>query len=421
MKKASLALAVSVGLCSPAIWATTQIDVLGLYTPDTAKGFKQEHVAQMQHSVNVANKVLKDSGLDIKVNLAATKEVQYDTQPGLKKSQDEVLDAATPFNRIDPAFADVEAYRQQVGADVVAIFRYLDTKNSPDYTTRIKVNDDGTETTYTNLSCGFAWIVPASDWKFPQYAKRKLYSHSYLNECSDVAFIHELGHNFGLHHAHEQYQNEDGSLYLPHLKDGTEVDAYGYGIKGQFATIMAYPHLFGVGRSYKFSSPNLQCEGAPCGVKDYANSVRAIGLTAPHIAQVYTGTNPPVDDGNPGGTEPTDNTNNVFTIKGPLALPDMKILTLPIVVSTQQSSTAQVAIDITHEYRGDLSIRLYAPDGSYWVLKQANRYDRGQSYKVQFTLNDVDPSAAEGEWRLEIQDHFGGKLGTLNQFQITFP
>lgn len=79
MKKASLALAVSVGLCSPAIWATTQIDVLGLYTPDTAKGFKQEHVAQMQHSVNVANKVLKDSGLDINVNLAATKEVQYDT------------------------------------------------------------------------------------------------------------------------------------------------------------------------------------------------------------------------------------------------------------------------------------------------------------------------------------------------------
>ncbi len=99
----------------------------------------------------------------------------------------------------------------------------------------------------------------------------------------------------------------------------------------------------------------------------------------------------------------------------------MKILTLPIVVSAQQSSTAQVAIDITQKYRGDQKIRLYAPDGSYWVLKQPNRYDRGQSYKVQFTLNGVDPSAAEGEWRLEIQDHFGGKLGTRNQFQITFP
>ncbi|EGQ9967241.1 zinc-dependent metalloprotease family protein [Vibrio cholerae] len=414
MKKASLALAVSVGLCSPAIWATTQIDVLGLYTPDTAKGFKQEHVAQMQHSVNVANKVLKDSGLDINVNLAATKEVQYDTQPGLKKSQSEVLYAATPSNRLDPAFADVEAYRQQVGADMVAIFRYLDINNSPDYE---RLSNGG-----YSISCGLAWIVAPSAWKYPQNAKKSMYSHSYLNECGAETFIHELGHNFGLQHAHEQYQNKDGSLYLPHLKDGTEVDAYGYGIKGQFATIMAYPHLFGVGRSYKFSSPDLLCEGgAPCGVKDYANSVRAIGLTAPHIAQVYTGTNPPVDDGNPGDTEPTDNTNNVVTIKGPLALPDMKILTLPIVVSAQQSSTAQVAIDITHEYRGDLSIRLYAPDGSYWVLKQANRYDRGQSYKVQFTLNDVDPSAAEGEWRLEIQDHFGGKLGTLNQFQITFP
>lgn len=422
MKKASLALAISVGVCSPAIWAaTTQIDVLGLYTPDTAKGFKQEHVAQMQHSVNVANKVLKDSGLDIKVNLAATKEVQYDTQPGLKKSQDEVLDAATPINRVDPAFADVEAYRQQVGADVVAIFRYLDTKNSPDYTTQIKVNNDGTKTTYTSLSCGLAWIVPASDWKFPQSAKRKLYSHSYLNECSDVAFIHELGHNFGLLHAHEQYQNNDGSLYLPHLKYGTEVDAYGYGIQGQFATIMAYASFFGVGRSYKFSSPNLQCEGAPCGVKDYANSVRAIGLTAPLIANAYASASTPVEGGTPEDTEPTTNTDKVFVVKGPVALPDKQTLSLPIKVSAQTATTAEVTIDLTHEYRGDLSIRLYAPDGSYWVLKQANRYDRGQSYKVQFTLNGVDPSAAEGEWRLEIQDHFGGKLGTLNQFQITFP
>ncbi len=224
MKKASLALAVSVGLCSPAIWATTEIDVLGLYTPDTAKGFKQEHVAQMQHSVNVANKVLKDSGLDIKVNLAATKEVQYDTQPGLKKSQSEVLDAATPFNRIDPAFADVEAYRQQVGADMVAIFRYLDVNNSPDY----ERQPNGSY----SISCGLAWIVAPSAWKYPQNAKKSMYSHSYLNECGAETFIHELGHNFGLNHAHEQYRE------LPHHNNGTEVDAYGYGIKGQFATIM---------------------------------------------------------------------------------------------------------------------------------------------------------------------------------------
>ncbi|HFS8445011.1 TPA: zinc-dependent metalloprotease family protein, partial [Vibrio cholerae] len=168
MKKASLALAVSVGLCSPAIWATTQIDVLGLYTPDTAKGFKQEHVAQMQHSVNVANKVLKDSGLDIKVNLAATKEVQYDTQPGLKKSQSEVLYAATPSNRLDPAFADVEAYRQQVGADMVAIFRYLDVNNSPDYE---RLSNGG-----YSISCGLAWIVAPSAWKYPQNAKKSMYS-----------------------------------------------------------------------------------------------------------------------------------------------------------------------------------------------------------------------------------------------------
>ncbi|RNE75584.1 endo-1,4-beta-xylanase [Vibrio cholerae] len=414
MKKASLALAVSVGLCSPAIWATTQIDVLGLYTPDTAKGFKQEHVAQMQHSVNVANKVLKDSGLDINVNLAATKEVQYDTQPGLKKSQSEVLYAATPSNRLDPAFADVEAYRQQVGADMVAIFRYLDVNNSPDYE---RLSNGG-----YSISCGFAWLVAPSAWKYPQNAKKSMYSHSYLNECGAETFIHELGHNFGLQHAHEQYQNKDGSLYLPHLKDGTEVDAYGYGIKGQFATIMAYPHLFGVGRSYKFSSPDLLCEGgAPCGVKDYANSVRAIGLTAPLIANAYASASTPVEGGTPEDTEPTTNTDKVFVVKGPVALPDKQTLSLPIKVSAQTATTAEVAIDLTHEYRGDLSVVLYAPDDSYWILKKANRYDRNQSYNMKINLTEVDPLATEGEWRLEVQDHWAGKVGTLNSFQITFP
>ncbi|MGL4829513.1 MAG: zinc-dependent metalloprotease family protein [Vibrio sp.] len=420
MKKASLALAISVGICSPAIWAaTTQIDVLGLYTPDTVKGFKQDHVAQIQHSVNVANKVLKESGLDIKVNLVATKEVQYDTQPGLKKSQSEVLNAAADFlveypegsgrtaYLFDPVFADMEQYRKEIGADVVAIFRYLDVNNSPDYIRE----PNG----YYSIGCGLAWIVGPSEWKAPQHAKKMMYSHSYLNECGSETFIHELGHNLGLNHAHEQYKG------FPHLSNGTEVDAYGYGVKNQFATIMAYPHFFGVERSYKFSSPYSSCGGTSCGVKNYANSVRAIGLTAPYIANAYSSSTTPIDEGNPKGAEPTDNVNNVFAVQGPLALPDTKILTLPIVVSAQQATTAQVDIDITHEYRGDLSIVLYAPDNSYWVLKQANHYDRSQSYKVKFNLNEIEPLATEGEWLLEIQDHWAGKVGTLNSFQITFP
>ncbi|ENM5761273.1 proprotein convertase P-domain-containing protein [Vibrio mimicus] len=413
MKKASLALAVSVGLCSPAIWAaTTQIDVLGLYTPDTATGFKQEHIAQMQHSVNVANKVLKDSGLDINVNLVATKEVQYDTQEGLKKSQDEVLDAASPFKSLDPAFADVENYRKQVGADMVAVFRYLDVNNSPDYERR----PNG-----YSISCGLAWIVAPSTWNFPQEAKKRMYSHSYLNECGAETFIHELGHNFGLNHAHEQYERKDGSLYLPHLINKTEVDAYGYGVQNQFATIMAYPHLFGVGRSYKFSSPDLVCEGSPCGVKDYANAVRAIGLTTPKISQIYDSVSASIDGGDTGSTEPTPTTDKVFAVEGPVALPDKQTLTLPIKVSAQQATSAEVDIDITHQFRGDISIMLYAPDNGYWMLKKANNYDRRQTYQVKFTLNDVDPTATEGEWRLVIQDHKTGKVGTLNSFRLSFP
>ncbi|EJL6523603.1 zinc-dependent metalloprotease family protein [Vibrio cholerae] len=411
MKKASLALAISVGVCSPAIWAaTTQIDVLGLYTPDTVKGFEQDHqdhVAHIQHSVNVANKVLKDSGLDIKVNLAATKEVQYDTQRGLKKSQSEVLDAATPFNLLDPAFADVEAYRQQVGADMVAIFRYLDVNNSPDY--------ERLSNGSYSINCGVAWVVGPSDWKAPQHAKKKLYSHSYLNECPSETFIHELGHNLGLNHAHEQQKG------FPHLSNGTEVDAYGYGVKNQFATIMAYPHFFGVEHRYKFSSPNSSCGWTSCGVKNYADSVRAIGLTAPLIANAYASASTPVEGGTPEDTEPTTNTDKVFVVKGPVALPDKQTLSLPIKVSAQTATTVQVAIDLTHEYSGDLSIVLYTPDDSYWILKKVNRYDRNQSYNMKINLTVDDPLATEGEWRLEVQDHWAGKVGTLNSFQITFP
>lgn len=70
---------------------------------------------------------------------------------------------------------------------------------------------------------------------------------------------------------------------------------------------------------------------------------------------------------------------------------------------------------------GDISIMLYAPDNGYWMLKKANNYDRRQTYQVKFTLNDVDPVATEGEWRLVIQDHKTGKVGTLNSFRLSFP
>ena len=133
MKIASLALAVVLATHALPSSATTEIDILGVYTPGTAEWFQQDHVAQIQHRFNVGNEILRQSGLDIKVNLIGTKEVKYDTQRGLRKSQGQALDAITPGNKQDPAFADIEQYRKQVGADMVALFRNLDIKNSPDY------------------------------------------------------------------------------------------------------------------------------------------------------------------------------------------------------------------------------------------------------------------------------------------------
>ncbi|WP_047687616.1 zinc-dependent metalloprotease family protein [Vibrio sp. ZOR0018] len=410
MKIASLALAVVLATHALPSSATTEIDILGVYTPGTAEWFQQDHVAQIQHRFNVGNEILRQSGLDIKVNLIGTKEVKYDTQRGLKKSQEQALDAITPGNKQDPAFADIEQYRKQVGADMVALFRNLDIKNSPDY-------EDKGNGTYM-LSCGLAWIIPAAYWNnSARYAQSRMYSHSYLNECGDDTFIHELGHNLGLNHAHEQYNGE------PHLSNGTEQDAYGYGVQGQFATTMAYGFLFGIhSRSYTFSNPSKVCKGQACGVTDYANSVRAIGLSAPHIAAIYARP----DGSNDGGTSPTEPTSPqqaIYDLQGPFAIPDhaQGELALPINVTYQgNAETATIQLDIAHPFVGDVSVKLYAPDGGYWNLKSYNQYDRNTAYRVRFTLSGMQQMNVQGQWRLVVADHYQGLTGVLNSARLSF-
>ncbi|WP_394145356.1 zinc-dependent metalloprotease family protein [Vibrio atypicus] len=406
MNKTLLTLVVASSFIVPAANATTDIDVLGVYTKATADWFKQEQDVQIQHRFNVGNQILRNSGLDIKVNLVGTKEYNYDSEKGMKKSQGQALDAITPGNTQSAVFSDIERVRREKGADMVAMFRNLDLDNTPDY--------DATERL---ISCGLAWVMPAYRWnRSANYAKSRMYSHSYMNECGDDTFIHELGHNFGLNHAHEQYNTP------PHLSNGTEKDAYGYGEQRKFATTMAYGFLFGVrGRSYTFSNPNKQCEGVACGREDYANAVRAIGLTAPKIAAIYDSK---VDPSNGGETQPEPTPteeNNVYEIASPVAIPDASGIDIPFDVDYHgEVSAPTIELDIAHEYIGDVSVQLFMPDNSYWTLKRANTNDRGTRYKVKFTLRDVDSQNVTGQWRLRVVDNYSRDVGVVNQAVLTF-
>ncbi|MHC6527530.1 zinc-dependent metalloprotease family protein [Vibrio proteolyticus] len=408
MKKTLLALMITSGFAMPAANATTNIDVLGVYTKATSEWFNQDHMAQIQHRFNVGNQILKESGLDIKVNLIAAREYDFDSAPGYKKSQGQALDAITPGQKQDRIFGDIETVRKDVGADMVAMFRNLDLNNTPDYDAQQGL-----------ISCGLAWVVAANDWQYsPSNAKRLMYSHSYINECGADTFIHELGHNFGLNHAHEQYQGAPDYGY-PHTNNGTEKDAYGYGVQNSFATTMAYGFLFGVnGRSYTFSNPDKTCQGQACGKKDYANAVRAINLTAPKIANIYNGN----ANGDTGTTTPDGATGqNVYTMSSPLAIPDANQIVVPFDVSYNGDiNQTTIELDIDHQYIGDISVELYSPGNSRWVLKQANSNDRGTQYKVRFTLQGVDPAEVTGQWRLVVADNYSRDTGILNSATLSF-
>lgn len=77
------------------------------------------------------------------------------------------------------------------------------------------------------------------------------------DSCGALTMAHELGHNMGLNHSRKQ-GNKGGARYSYGL---------GYGIQGQFTTIMAYPSAFGTNnRLGIFSNPTLKCVGYACGV-----------------------------------------------------------------------------------------------------------------------------------------------------------
>ncbi len=105
---------------------------------------------------------------------------------------------------------------------------------------------------------------------------------------SALTFIHEAGHLMGLAHARSQHASTvPGSFHW----------SAGYGMSNNFATIMAYPQDFGSASEIaSFSSPNLICNGVPCGISSSdqlngADAVRSLSATALQISGISNGFN----------------------------------------------------------------------------------------------------------------------------------
>jgi pseudomonalisin/xanthomonalisin len=103
---------------------------------------------------------------------------------------------------------------------------------------------------------------------------------------------------------------------------------------------------------------------------------------------------------------------------------DNATITSSIAVSGRSGnapSTLKVSANITHNWSGDLTIELIAPNGAYAILQNPDYGDDG-NINTTWTVN-ASSVPANGTWKLKVIDNdpqYYGDYGTLNSWSLTF-
>ncbi len=196
------------------------IDVMIVYSNQTAAAAGSAIAAQAQQAVDTANLVYANSGITTRLRLVYTGPANYD----------ESGDFNTDLNRIttgtDGYMDSIPGLRNTYGADLVSLF------------------------VENGQYCGMGWIGPSANYGF-----------SVINRgCAsgNLSYPHELGHNFGARH--DAYVDTATTPY-----------AYGHGwvdVGQRWRDVMAYNNAcaaYGVNctRIAYFSNPNLTYGSPP--------------------------------------------------------------------------------------------------------------------------------------------------------------
>ncbi len=225
------------------------IDFLMLYSPAAAAIYNGDIATRLYHLVSVSNQIYRDSGVFVEMRLAAMREVALSATES-HAQLDEMTDKTG-------AFADLDKWRYEAGADMVALL---------------------TPMTSANI-CGLGWYATGPNNGGFSYNKNYMVSLTHIT-CSDYVLAHEAGHNMGL--AHSERQGDTG-YSMPFAR--------GYGVDRSFATVMAYESYFSASKIYQFSNPAKQCKGQPCGIDRHdehgADATYAINAIRHGLARQY--------------------------------------------------------------------------------------------------------------------------------------
>ncbi|MER5952495.1 M4 family metallopeptidase [Streptomyces sp. NPDC001893] len=121
--------------------------------------------------------------------------------------------------------------------------------------------------------------------------------------------------------------------------------------------------------------------------------------------------------GGGGGGTSFENTTDV-------AIPDAGAAVTSSIAVTGRTGNApsnlSVAVNIVHTWRGDLVVDLVAPDGSTYRLKNSSGSDSADNVNATYTVN-ASSEAANGTWKLKVQDVAAQDTGYINSWKLTFP
>ncbi len=137
----------------------------------------------------------------------------------------------------------------------------------------------------------------------------------------------------------------------------------------------------------------------------YPVTITGTSANASH-ATVYT-----LTVNGPPGCSGTNNTA--------VPIPDLATVESPININGcagNASATSTVSVNITHTYSGDLVVSLVAPDNTVSVL-QSRLGGATDNIVTTYTVN-LSTKAANGTWKLRVQDAAAADVGTINTWSI---
>jgi hypothetical protein len=249
------------------------VDVLLGYTSGLAAqlGGQSQANTRLVNRIAITNEAYANSGVNMRVRLVKTLQVNYpdNTDNGDALEKLTGYKAGTDGGPItpDPAFNELRAARDEVGADLVSLVRAFRTPE--------------------NAGCGIAWLIGGGETGIVK--EDAPFGYSVVSDgddhdegdgndytCREETLAHELGHNMG------QAHNEEDS-------DSTGVHAYSYGYREAsstgFYTVMAYPQEDGSQFSIRyFANPNVKYAGRVTGVANKSDNVRSLNLSMPIVS-----------------------------------------------------------------------------------------------------------------------------------------